>query len=148
MIDVTVIILTKNEEINLPDCLKSISGFAKRIIVVDSYSSDKTEDIAKNAGAEFYTHQFINYAKQFNWALDSLNIETKWILRLDADERMTEALCKELTSIVDKHDKDDVNGVVMEAWLFFMGKKIKHGAHTKRKLMLFILFHATTYFIL
>lgn len=137
MIDVTVIILTKNEEINLPDCINSLSGFAKRIIVVDSYSTDKTEQIAKEMGADFYQNKFVNYATQFNWAIDNTNIKTKWTFRLDADERLTPELCDELSQLVDIHDSDNINGVTMEAWLYFMGRKIKHGCHNKRKLMLF-----------
>ncbi len=137
MIDVTVVILTKNEEINLPDCIKSLDGFAKRIVVVDSFSNDRTKEIAISLGADFYENKFVNYATQFNWAIDNTNISTKWTLRLDADERLTLELCNELEQITKIHDEDDINGVIMEAWLFFMGKKIKHGAHTKRKLMLF-----------
>lgn len=135
--DVTFIILTKNEEINLPDCLDSIKGFAKRVVVVDSGSTDKTVEIAQKYGADVYTHKFENNARQFNWGLDNTNITTKWTFRLDADERLTPALCKELTSLMKQHDNDDVNGVTMEAWLYFMGRKIKHGCHNKRKLMLF-----------
>lgn len=137
MEDVTFIILTKNEEINLPDCLKSIKDFAKRIVVVDSGSTDKTCDIAKEAGADVFVHPFENYARQFNWGIDNTNIDTKWTFRLDADERLTPELCKELSGIIKEHDNDDVNGVTMEAWLYFMGRKIKHGCHNKRKLMLF-----------
>ena len=66
MIDVTVIILTKNEEINLPDCIKSLDGFAKRIVVIDSFSDDKTKEIALSMGADFYQNKFVNYSKQFN----------------------------------------------------------------------------------
>ena len=137
MIDVTVVVLTKNEEINLPDCLKSLNGFAKRIVVVDSFSDDKTKEIALSFGADFYENKFVNYATQFNWALDNTNISTKWTFRLDADERLTPELCEELEQLTSLHELDDVNGIIMEAWLYFMGKKIKHGAHTKRKLMLF-----------
>lgn len=137
MEDVTFIILTKNEEINLPQCIKSIKGFAKRIVVVDSGSTDKTCAIAKKMGADVYVHPFENYARQFNWGIDNTNITTKWTFRLDADERLTPKLCKELSSIIRKHDADDVNGVTMEAWLYFLGKRIQHGAHNKRKLMLF-----------
>ena len=137
MEDVTVLILTKNEEVNLPDCLESIEKFAKRIVIVDSGSTDNTEQIAKKFNADFYYHPFENYAKQFNWGIDSTNITTKWTFRLDADERLTSKLCEELSNIIKEHDKDNVNGVVMEASLYFMGKKIKHGCHNKRKLMLF-----------
>ena len=135
--DVTFIILTKNEEINLPDCLESIKGFAKRVVVVDSGSTDNTVAIAKEYGADVYTHKFENYARQFNWGIDNTNITTKWTFRLDADERLTPELCKELAYLMQIHDNDNVNGVTMEAWLYFMGRKIKHGCHNKRKLMLF-----------
>lgn len=137
MIDVTVVILTKNEEVNLPDCLKSLEGFAKRALVVDSGSTDATLEIARNWGADVLEHPFENYARQFNWALDNGNITTKWTFRLDADERLTPELCRELTELTEVHANDDVNGITMEAWLYFMGKKIKHGCHNKRKLMLF-----------
>ena len=135
--DVTIVILTKNEEINLVDCLNSVKGFAHRIIVVDSGSEDNTINIAKEMGAEVYVHEFENYSRQFNWALDNTNITTKWTFRLDADERLTSALCEELEQLAVIHSNDDVNGIVMESWLYFMGKKIKHGCHNKRKLMMF-----------
>lgn len=137
MIDVTVVVLTKNEETNLVDCLKSLEGFAKRVVVVDSFSTDRTLEVARNWGADVYQHKFENYARQFNWALDNTNIDTKWTFRLDADERLTPELCKELEVLVKENDQTDVNGVTMEAWLYFMGRKIKHGCHNKRKLMLF-----------
>lgn len=138
MEDVTFIILTKDEEINLPNCLKSIQGFSKRTVIVDSGSEDKTCAIAEKMGAEVYVHPFENYARQFNWALDNVGINTKWTFRLDADERLTPELCKELSQIMADHDNDNVNGVTMEAWLYFMNRKIRHGnRHNKRKLMLF-----------
>jgi len=135
--DITVIILTKNEELNLPDCIKSLDGFAKRIVVVDSFSTDSTEMVAKSLGADFYQNKFINYAKQFNWGIDNTGINTKWTMRLDADERLTPELRNELEILMSEHENDDVNGIVMEAWLYFMGKRIKHGCHNKRKLMVF-----------
>lgn len=137
MADVTIVILTKNEEKNLPDCLESVKSFASRVVVIDSGSVDKTEEIAKSYGADFFVHPFENYARQFNWGLDHANISTKWTFRLDADERLTPSLCNELEQLMKEHDVDDVNGVTMEAWLYFMGKKIKYGCHNKRKLMLF-----------
>lgn len=135
--DVTVVILTKNEELNIGDCLRSLEGFAARAVVVDSLSDDKTAELARSLGAEVYTHKFENYAKQFNWALDNTGITTKWTMRLDADERLTPQLCRELEQIASENGDTDVNGVIMEAWLYFMGRKIKHGCPNKRKLMLF-----------
>lgn len=135
--DVTIVILTKNEEINIVDCLNSVKGFASRVVIVDSGSDDNTVAIAKEMGAEVYVHEFENYARQFNWALDNTNITTKWTFRLDADERLTPALCKELEDLANEHANDDVNGIVMESWLYFLGKKIRFGCHNKRKLMMF-----------
>ena len=137
MEDVTFIVLTKNEEINIKDCMKSIREFAKRVVVVDSGSTDRTVEIAKELGADVYVHPFENYARQFNWGIDNTDITTKWTFRLDADERLTPALCKELSKLIKEHDNDDVNGITMEAYLYFMGKVMKHGGAQKRKLMLF-----------
>ena len=137
MNDITAIILTKNEEKNLPNCISSIKEFVKRIVIVDSFSSDKTKQIAIESGADFYENKFINYATQFNWGIDNTDISTKWILRIDADERLTPELCNELSSLIKKHNSDNVNGIVLEAWLYFLGKKIRHGCHNKRKIMLF-----------
>lgn len=135
--DVTIVVLTRNEEINLVDCLHSVEGFAKRVVVVDSHSEDNTVQIAKTMGADVYIHDFENYSKQFNWALDHTDISTKWTFRLDADERLTPELCEELEQLAEEHAEDDVNGIVMESWLYFLGRKIKHGCHNKRKLMMF-----------
>ena len=137
MADVTFIILTKNESQNLPDCLASIRDFAARAVVVDSGSDDDTCEIARRMGADVLVHPFENYARQFNWALDNANIATKWTFRLDADERLTPALIAELEGLMAAHASDDVNGVTMEAWLYFLGRRIRHGCHNKRKLMLF-----------
>ena len=137
MTDLTAIILTKDEEKNIAKCIKSIKGFAKRIVVVDSGSTDRTAAIAKKLGADVYVHPFENYARQFNWGIDNTGISTRWTLRLDADERFTPALCKELTQKMKAHENDDVNGFVLEAWLVFMGKCLRHGGSRKKKLMVF-----------
>ena len=134
MASVTAIILTRNEEKNIADCLKSLAGFAERCVVVDSLSAIK---YAQSLGAEVYPHEFENYARQFNWAIDNCDIRSKWTLRIDADERFTPELCCELEAIMAAHDWDDINGVVMEAWLYFMGRCMRHGCRNKRKLMLF-----------
>ena len=137
MIDVTILILTKNEEANIVDCIKSVKDFAKRIVVVDSNSEDTTIEIAKSMGVDVFVHPFENYARQFNWGIDNTNITTKWTFRLDADERLTSELCAELEELTNLHSSDAVNGIAMEAWLYFLGRKIKHGGSKKRKLMLF-----------
>lgn len=137
MQDVTILILTKNEEKNLALCLESVKGFAKRCVVVDSGSTDRTKEIALEHDADIYENPFVNYATQFNWGLDNTSITTKWVVRLDADERFTHDLCEELEQQMSAHENDDVNGFVLEARLFFMDKELKHGGTRKKKLMVF-----------
>ena len=137
MQDVTFIILTKNEECNIKECLESINGFAKRCVLIDSGSTDRTVEIAQSMGADVLEHPFENYARQFNWGLDNTNITTKWVVRLDADERFTPELCEELSEQMLLHENDDVNGFVLEAWLYFMGKRLTYGGSRKKKLMVF-----------
>ncbi len=86
MID--VVILTLNEALHLRDCLRSL-GWAKRVYVVDSGSSDETTEIARQEGAVVRENPFESFARQRNWALDNLPFESKWVLFLDADERAT-----------------------------------------------------------
>ena len=127
MLDITVVILTYNEEKNITECINSVSFFAKRIIVVDSYSTDKTVDIALKLGAEVYQNTFINQAQQYKWMMKHITISTKWTMRLDADERFTNAAADELKELFDKHSSDDINGIVLRFEVSFLGKKLKHG---------------------
>ncbi|MBQ7115228.1 MAG: glycosyltransferase family 2 protein [Clostridia bacterium] len=127
MNDITVIILTKNEEANIKRCILSVKELATRIIVVDSGSTDKTCDIAKEVGAEVVVHPFITHGKQFNWALDTLDIKTKWVFRLDADEEVTPELRKEISEECVAHADDNVNGLIVKFKIYFLGKFLKHG---------------------
>ena len=120
---VTVIVATKNEERNLPDCLKSIR-FAEQVIIVDSQSQDATVDLARQSGAE--VHQFHyqgDWPKKRNWALDSLPIRNEWILILDADERVSPALQAEIkTAILSP----EVDGYYLKWKFMFLGRWMKH----------------------
>lgn len=136
-VDATAIIMTKNEEKNIGDCLDSMKGFAKRCVVIDCGSSDRTIEIAKEKGADIYFHEFEYYAKQFNWGIDNCDINTEWIIRLDADERFPAELNKELAHIINNDKSGDVNGITIEADYYFLGKCMKHGLTNKRKMMMF-----------
>lgn len=128
MADLTAIILTCNEEKNIERCIASLNGLAKRIIVVDSGSIDKTVELAEKNGAEVIKHiPFINYATQFNWGLEHTNIDTKWVLRLDADEQVTPELGAEIEQALTVHESDDVNGFEVRCRIIFLDKWIKHG---------------------
>ena len=139
MNDITAVILTKNEELNIRRCIESIIGLADHIVVVDSGSTDQTLETARELGAEIYQHvPFEHYARQFNWALDNVDIRTKWIFRIDADEAVTPELREEIIQACRNHQDDDVNGFVMRFRLFFMGRFLRHGgAYPIYKLTIF-----------
>ena len=127
MNDITAIILTKNEELNIERCIRSITGLADRIVVVDSGSTDQTVRLAKKLGAEIYEHPFEHYAAQFNRALDHVKIKTTWVYRIDADEAVTEELRKEICEQCLCHRQDNVNGFLMKHKLHFLGRDLLHG---------------------
>lgn len=138
MADLTAIILTMNESRNIENCIQSIRSIAKRIVVIDSGSSDDTAFKAKSLGAEVYEHQFKDHASQFNWALENTDITTTWVLRIDADERFSENLCKEAEQAMKVHENDLVNGMIIRLRVFFLDRWIRHGGvYPFRKLLLF-----------
>ncbi len=127
MADITAIILTLNEEKNIEECIRSIRPIVKRIVVVDSFSTDKTVEIAKELGAEVLQNKWVNYSTQFVYALENANIATKWVFRIDADERLTEKSAVELENLTTQHETDDVNGIIVRFEVNFMGKSLRHG---------------------
>src|SRR5262249_34503927 len=90
----TVLIPTFNEEQNLAGCIASLNDLPAEIVVVDSFSTDETMNIAKKMKVSILQRVFDDYASQKNWALEQ--IQSDWILILDSDERLTEALRKEI----------------------------------------------------
>src|SRR5215218_9615850 len=84
--DLAVIILTYNEEENIAQALRSVCGWARQVFVFDSYSSDRTLEIARTFDCRVAQHRFEDYGRQRNSALDELPIEAEWVLFLDADE--------------------------------------------------------------
>lgn len=97
-VPVSVMIFTLNEEIHLPGCLASLT-WCDDIIVVDSFSTDRTEAICREAGVRFYQHPFEGFGSQRNWALDNIPGCCEWVLILDADERVPPELARELGEI-------------------------------------------------
>ncbi|MEK7149426.1 MAG: glycosyltransferase family 2 protein [Patescibacteria group bacterium] len=125
---ISVIILTYNEELNIENCLKNVAEWSDEIFIVDSYSTDRTLEIAKKYGAKVAQRPFKNQAEQFNWALDNLDIKNEWILRLDADEYLTPELWREIAEVLPK-TSDKINGFYLNRRVYFMGKWIKHGGY-------------------
>ncbi|MGN0559366.1 MAG: glycosyltransferase family 2 protein [Acutalibacteraceae bacterium] len=126
MADLTVIILTKNEEKNLRKCIESFCGIARRIVIVDSHSTDDTVELARSLGADVYEHTFENHAAQFNWALENIGVDTQWVMKVDADEEFTPELADEISERLDTLP-DTVNGVILRRRVYFMGRWLKHG---------------------
>ena len=126
MLDISVIILTYNEEIHIERCLNNAKRYAKDIFIVDSFSTDKTVEIAEKMGAKVYKHAWENYSKQFNWGLQNLPITTEWVWRQDADEYLTDGLIDELYKVMPNVN-DGVNAFTCPCLRMFMGKEIKHG---------------------
>ena len=124
-------IVDKNEEKNIERCICSAKQIASRILVVDSGSTDKTLDLVKKCGAETMFHEWPGHAKQFNWILDNCNINTEWVFRLDADERISERLAKEILAKLVDRTSHNVDGYEMRWRIYFMNKWIRHGGTHK-----------------
>lgn len=138
MLDLSVIILTYNEEIHIRRCLDNVTSIAKDIFIIDSFSTDRTLDIAKE-----YKQVHIlqnkwenNYAKQFNWGLANAPIRTQWILRLDADEYLLPELIAELREKLPLLPID-VNGIIFNRRHIFMDKWMKRGIYPVKLLRVF-----------
>lgn len=125
--DITAIILTKNEEVNIEDCIRSIRNTVKRIVVIDSYSTDKTVELAQQLGAETYQHSFENYAKQYMYGVEAAKADTVWTLRIDADERLTSNSAAELEKLCNDNVNTEVTGIVLRFKKNFLGKDLYHG---------------------
>ena len=140
MADITAIILTKNEEVNIEKCIRSIQPIVKRIIVVDSGSTDATVSKAKALGAEVLVNELTPflYAKQFLYGLEHGNITTKWVFRFDSDEELTKESAAEIEKLCNENEDTDINGIVVRFEVNFMGRAIRHGGvYPFRKLLLF-----------
>ena len=98
-LNLTVIVLTRNEARHLERCLASVKDFASRVLVVDSGSTDDTVEIAERAGAKVMDNPWLNHATPFNFALDQLPEDARWVFRLDADEVVTPQLSAEIIEV-------------------------------------------------
>lgn len=126
---ISIIILTHNEEKNIEACLQSISSLQCPIFIVDSGSQDKTLAIAEKYNAQIFYHTFENYGAQRNWALQNLPINSSWVLNMDADHRMSNELRTELQQIFQENVSPTVKGFLISRKTIFMGKWIKYGGH-------------------
>ena len=124
--DLATIILTFNEEQHIARSIKSAKHISKNIYIVDSFSTDKTIEIAKSFNVNIVQNKFINYSKQYKWALDNLKIDSTWIMRLDADEYLEDDLINEIKKKLPSISKSVV-GINFKRKHIFMNKWIRFG---------------------
>ena len=141
MTNISVLILQKNEALHIKRCLEKLAPLEPRqIFVVDCFSTDGSDKTVAEMGATVVYHEWLgNQAAQFQWALDNLQIESSWILRLDADEYLTDELIEEIKDKLSRIE-DDVGGVVLKrrhivGWL--NNSWVKRGMYPTKILRLF-----------
>ncbi|HYF15607.1 MAG TPA: glycosyltransferase [Phycisphaerales bacterium] len=137
--NIEVVIPAFNEEVNLPHALASVTGWADAVYVVDSESTDRTREIARESGAKVVVRPWLGYARQKNWALDNLPLSTDWVFILDADEAITPELRDEMLAIARRPAAEEtVAGFYVNRLTHFMGAPIRHcGYYPSYNLRLF-----------
>lgn len=123
---ISAIILTYNEEKHIARCINSLKDICEEIFVIDSFSNDRTVEIAKELGAQVYQHPFINQALQFNWAIKECPILSEWIWRVDADEYVESLLAQKAKKVLETIP-NDVNGIYVNKKIVFQGRPLLHG---------------------
>jgi glycosyltransferase involved in cell wall biosynthesis len=124
-VPLSVLILARNEEVNIGQALESVCGWADQVFVVDSYSTDKTIEIARSMGADVVQNPWLGYAAQKNWAFDNLPFRNEWVFVLDADELLSEELKQEVAEILADGGRG-YDGFYVKWRLIFYGQWIKH----------------------
>ena len=132
---ITVVLAAKNEAVNLPRCLAALEP-AERVIVADSHSTDATADIALGQGAEVVQFDYRGgYPKKRQWVLETVPIDTPWVLLLDADEVVPAALWEEIAGVV--RQPDALDAYLISKGFHFLGRRIRHGGFSHSAVLLF-----------
>lgn len=121
---ISILILTKNEERDLPGCLQSVD-WSDDIVVYDSFSADRTQGIARASGARVVQRSFDNWSSHQNWGLRNIEFRHSWIFYIDADERLTPEAARELQAIASAPTTDVVAYRICRRD-FFQGRHLKH----------------------
>lgn len=132
---VSVVILTLNEEINIRACVESCA-WCDDVHVLDSGSTDRTREIAREMGAAVWEHPFESFGAQRNWAIDNIPVKHDWIFHLDADERFTPEVVKEIAAVISADPPEA--GFHVPSKLMFMGRWLKRaGGYPTYQMRLF-----------
>jgi len=121
---ISILILTLNEEVNLPICLESVK-WSDDIVVLDSFSSDRTAEIAKAFGARVIQRKFDNWASHQNWALENISFKHNWVYYSDADEVVTPDLRDEMLSVTGNINESHI-AYRLRYKNYFCGRWIRH----------------------
>lgn len=122
----TVVVLTFNEEVNLERCLQSVAGWCRDIIVVDSYSTDRTLEIARRYTEKIFQHAYAGHAQQWHWALTQVPLEQPWILAMDADFVASAELRQQISTAL-AGGSAEVAGYYVRHRQIFRGRFIRWG---------------------
>jgi glycosyltransferase involved in cell wall biosynthesis len=120
----SVIILAYNSELSIGETIASILPLTDDIHIVDSFSKDRTVEIARALGAQVTEHAFESYGAQRNWAIDHCPVRYAWQLHLDADERVTPELLAEIEALPEDARE---TGFILPRLMTFLGHPIRHG---------------------
>lgn len=134
MSEISIIILTYNEERHIKRCIESLLPITSTIFVIDSFSNDKTVAISESLGAKVYQRPWKNYADQFQWGLDNCPINTEWVMRIDADEYLNESMQCGLPNSL-KVASDETSGYICCLRNVFLGRTIHFGGYDPLKLL-------------
>lgn len=121
---ISILILTKNEEKDLPGCLKTVL-WSDDIVVFDSHSTDRTREIALASGARVVERPFDNWAAHQNWGLQNIQFRHPWVFYIDADERLTPSAAHELRELVT-HSPSEAVAYRIRRRDFFQDRQLKH----------------------
>ena len=122
---ITAFILTYNEEQHLSRCIESLLPVVNRICIIDSYSQDRTAEIAKKYGVDFFQNPWKNHAVQFQWGLDNINIVDEWTMKIDADEFLEPELQESIKKFTT--NPESYNAAFFRRKIVFMQQAITHG---------------------
>lgn len=123
---ISVIMLTFNEEANIARSLATVQDWAGEILVIDSGSTDRTTEIAQEYATKVFSHEFINYASQRNWAQHNLPLAYDWVMHLDADEQVSPELAQSICATFSGN-LQGIDGFLINRRAVFLGHWIKHG---------------------
>ena len=127
-LDISVIILTYNEEKHIERCIRSLLTFTEKVFIVDSGSTDNTVKMAESLGAKVVFNPWVTYAAQFNFGIENNPFQTQWLMRMDADEYVMPDLAAEINqTLLTLNDK--ITGIYVKRRVMFMNQWIRYGGY-------------------